>query len=142
MSDNKIAVFFYGLFMDESLLDSRGVHPSRTTAGYVDGYRLRIGRRATLVPDQGSRAYGVLMTIEHDDAAALYADESVSDYIPEPVSVTLPGGAIEPAICYNLPPGKLEGANPAYAAALLQLATRLGFPGDYLETIRRDGHPD
>lgn len=81
------------------------------------------------------------MTIGRQDATALYSDESVSDYVPEPVSVTLPSGVIEPAICYNLPPGKLEGANSAYAESLLQLATNLGFPDEYLDTIRMEGYP-
>lgn len=142
MSDNKVAVFFYGLFMDESLLASKGIDPSHSTVGYVDGYRLRIGKRATLVPERASRAYGVLMTIGRLDATALYSDEAVSDYVPEPVSVTLPSGVIKPAICYNLPPSKLEGANSAYAESLLQLATSLGFPDEYLDTIRTEGYPN
>jgi hypothetical protein len=139
MSENSVAVFFYGLFMDESLLASKRIHPSLTTIGYVGGYRLQIGRRATLVPEQYSRAYGVLMTIERDEARSLYSDETVADYVPETVSVTLPSGAVESAICYNLPPSKLEGANSAYADALLLLATRLGFPKDYLDKIRIEG---
>lgn len=142
MNDNKIAVFFYGLFMDESLLASRGIVPSRSMVGYIDGYRLKIGKRATLVANGAGRAYGVLMTIERQDATALYSAESVSDYVPEPVSVTLPDGTIEPAICYILPPGKLEGANSAYADSLLQLATKLGFPDEYLDIIRVTGAPD
>lgn len=139
MNDNKVAVFFYGLFMDESLLASRGIDPSRSAIGFVDGYCLRIGKRATLVPKQSGRAYGVVMTIGRQEAMALYSDESVSDYVPEPVSVTLPSGDVETATCYNLPPGKLEGANPAYAKSLLQLASRLGFPDAYLDSIRIEG---
>jgi len=142
MNDNKVAVFFYGLFMDGSLLASKGIVPSKSTVGYIDGHRLRIAKRATLVPKQAGRAYGVLMTIGRQDATALYSDESVSDYVPQPVSVTLPGGVIVPAICYNLPPGKLEGANSAYAESLLKLATDLGFPDEYLDTIRMEGYPD
>ena len=103
--------------------------------GYVDGYSLRIGKRATLVPDEASRAYGILMTIRNDDAEALYSDESVADYVPESVSVTLPDGTLEPAVCYNLPEGKLEGTNAEYAKALLELAADLGLPGAYLRQI-------
>ena len=142
MNENNVAVFFYGLFMDESLLASRGTCPSRSVIGHVDGYRLRIGKRATLVPERDSRAYGVLMTLGRHEATALYSDESVSDYVPEPVCVTLPGGVTEQAVCYNLPPGKLEGANPAYAKALLKLATDLGFPDEYLDKIRMEGQSD
>jgi hypothetical protein len=85
MSEKTAEVFFYGLFMDVSVLASKGIEPSITTIGYVDGLRLRIGRRATLVPEPGNRAYGVLMTVERDALDDLYSDESVADYIPESV---------------------------------------------------------
>jgi hypothetical protein len=136
MSDEELAVFFYGLFMDEELLSSKGVSPSRTTVGHVDGYGLRIGSRATLVPDDSSRAYGVLMVLRVDDVRAMYADPSVVDYVSEPVSVVLQDGTIESAACYNLPERLLTGANPEYASSLLELAGKLGLPDDYLEQIR------
>lgn len=136
MSANRISVFFYGLFMDESLLASKGVHATEPTIGYVDGYSLRIGERATLLPETGSHAYGVLMKIASEDVAALYSDRSVADYIAEPVVVTLSGGIQVSAMCYNLPAEKLRGTNPEYAAALLALATKLGLPDSYLRHIR------
>lgn len=139
MEAENVAVFFYGLFMDKSLLASRGITPSRATVGHVDGYGLRIGRRATLLPDETSRAYGVLMTIRTEEAKALYSDKSVADYVSEFVTVTRPDGTLEPALCYNLPASKLEGTNSEYANSLLLLAGELGFPGDYLEQIRRQG---
>ncbi len=136
MNSEEVAVFFYGLFMDESLLASKGISPSRSAVGYVDGYALRIGRRATLVPDPGKRAYGVLMTLHADDVKALYSDESVADYIPVTVSVSLPDGKTQSAACYILPEGMLDGTNPEYANDLLNLATGLDFPDEYLLQIR------
>jgi len=136
MDSEEVAVFFYGLFMDESLLASKGIRASKATVGHVDGYTLRIGRRATLVPDHANRAYGVLMSLRAADVRALYADKSVADYVSEPVSVVLPDGTLESAVCYNLPGRKLEGANPEYANALLALAARLGLPDEYLQRIR------
>ena len=140
MSKGTVDVFFYGLFMDKALLGSKSIRPSRETTGYVDGYGLRIGRRATLVRESGHRTYGVLMTIGRDEATSLYADATVADYVAEPVSVTLPNGIVEPAVCYNLPPNALEGSNAVYAQRLLVLATKLGFPEDYLDRIRAQGH--
>jgi len=136
MIDTETAVFFYGLFMDTNLLASRGIEPSRAEIAYLDGYGLRIGRRATLVRQNSDRAYGVLMYIGHRQVLDLYAQESVADYLAEPVTVTLASGGSEPAICYNLPASKIEGANTDYAEALLRLAIRLDFPQHYLETIR------
>jgi hypothetical protein len=136
MNSEVISVFFYGLFMDESLLASKGIIPSKATVGYVNGYRLRIGRRATLVPDDGNRAYGVLMSLRADHVRALYSAESVADYVAESVSVVLPDGAVASAVCYNLPESKLEGANSEYANSLFILAGKLGLPDDYLQHIR------
>ena len=122
--------------MDESLLASKGICPSESTIGYVDGFGLHIGKRATLLPEANSRAYGVLMKIAAEDATALYSEPGVSDYVAEPVVVTLPGNIRVSAVCYNLPATRLTGTDPEYAAALLTLATRLGFPDSYLGHIR------
>ena len=122
--------------MDESLLASKGVHPTESTIGYVDGFCLHIGKRATLLPDAKGRAYGVLMKITSEGAAALYSEQSVADYVVEPVVVKLPGDIQVSAVCYNLPAASLAGANPEYAAALLTLATKLGLPNSYLIQIR------
>jgi hypothetical protein len=129
-------VFFYGLFMDESLLASKGIRPTESVIGYVEGFSLRIGKRATLLPEANSRSYGVLMKINPDDAAALYSEPSVADYVAEPVVVNLPGKIRVSAVCYNLPPTRLAGTNPEYAKDLLKLATRLRLPDSYLEQIR------
>lgn len=139
MSSNSTAVFFYGLFMDESLLETKGITPSSSAIGHIDGYRLRIGKRATLLPDPNGRAYGVLMTITRDEAKALYDEPSVADYVPEAVTVTLSDGPTERAVCYNLPASQLAGTNPAYAESLYSLAQTLGFPQTYLDVIRAEG---
>lgn len=136
MSTNDVSVFFYGLFMDESLLASKGVHVRESAIGYVDGYGLRIGERATLLPESNSRAYGVLMKIASEDVAALYSEQSVADYVAEPVVVTLSGNTQVPAVCYNLPAKKLAGKNPEYGVDLLALATKIGLPDSYLNHIR------
>ena len=59
MSDRRIDCFFYGLFMDVDVLQHSHVVPSNPRRAYIDGFALRIGRRATLVPSPGARAYDV-----------------------------------------------------------------------------------
>jgi hypothetical protein len=76
------------------------------------------------------------MTLRAADVRALYSDESVADYVSESVSVVLPNGTVESAVCYNLPKRNLEGANPEYANSLLILAGKLGLPDNYLQQIR------
>jgi len=123
--------------MDESLLATKSIEPSEVNLGFVDGYCLRIGERATLVRRPGSRAYGAMMDIAPSEATELYAEESVADYLPEPVNVELMDGTQVEATCYNLPSDKVTGANKKYAESLLDVATRLDFPDSYLDQIRQ-----
>lgn len=119
------------------MLAEHGIVPSEVSSGFIDGYGLRIGERATLVRQQDSRAYGVMMNISQSEAAELYAEDSVADYLPEFVIVELVDGKQVEATCYNLPGDKVTGANREYAESLLEVATRLAFPDSYLEEIRQ-----
>jgi len=136
-SPRRIAVFFYGLFMDADLLRSKGANPQNPRAASLSGFALRIGQRATLVPDPQGRVYGMLMDLTHEEVDRLYAEESVRIYRPEAVITELSDHSRVAALCFNLPaaPGPDE-ANPAYAAKLRDLARRLGLPADYVERIR------
>lgn len=130
-------VFFYGLFMDREVLAGRDISAAEIGPGFLDGFALRIGERATLAHQAGSRAYGIVMAINPHAVAALYAEDSVADYKPEFVQVELTNGATLDASCYNLPANRIAGTNKEYAARLLALATRLGFPDAYLDEIRQ-----
>ena len=123
--------------MDEDLLQAKGVKPAQVSVGFVNGYGLRIGERATLVRCPDSRAYGAIMDIASGEAKDLYADDSVADYLPESVTAELMDGTRVEAICYNLPGDKIAGANKDYANSLLDVAIRLGFPDSYLDQIRQ-----
>ena len=123
--------------MDEDLLKAKGIQPAEVRVGFVNGHRLRIGARATLVPHPDGRAYGVMMEIAIGAAKTLYAEDSVADYLPEPVTVELMDGTRVEATCYNLPGDRLTGANKRYADSLLDVATRLEFPESYLDQIRQ-----
>jgi len=56
-------VFFYGLFMDEELLHAKGVKPESAEHAAVDGFALRIGQRAALVPTPGGRVHGLVFSL-------------------------------------------------------------------------------
>jgi hypothetical protein len=132
-------VFFYGLFMDEGLLAKKGIVPSDAVVGYVDGFGLRIGERATLLRSAGTRAYGVMMEISSVEVKNLYSESSVADYVPEPVTVQLIDGSQVEASCYILPGDKITGTNKGYAEALLDVAKELDLPESYLGEIRQAG---
>ena len=137
MASRRIEVFFYGLFMDVALLRRQAVVPACARRAFVEGFTLRIGQRATLMPAAGARAYGMLMALTHHDLAQLYAAPGLQHYLPEAVlAQTLEGEAV-PALCYNLPePPRAGDRNPAYAAQLKAVLQGLGFPAAYVASIQ------
>lgn len=136
-------IFFYGLFMDRSLLTEKGLHPETIGLAVLPDYRIHIGERATLVPSASSRAYGVVMELPEPEAQALYSEPSVREYVPERVRVKrLDTGEAVEADCYNLPrESGLTGANPAYANELSRLVEALGFDSAYAREIATFGEP-
>jgi hypothetical protein len=135
--EGRVEVFFYGLFMDEALLRSKGLSPESRRTARVENFRLVIGARASLVPCAGACVYGVLFSLTRVEAEALYSEEPVKAYRPVPVSARVCYGGVVDALCYNLPPPHAaEGSNPAYASKLRALAARLGLPPEYVASIR------
>jgi DNA-binding IclR family transcriptional regulator len=133
----KIDVFFYGLFMDEDLLRSRGATPANLRLASVSGFQLRIGDRATLVPSPAGRVYGLIASLSHAELERLYSEPGVSAYRPEAVLAELPNGDVVAALCFNLPePPSAGERNVQYASKLRSLAERLDFPADYVASIR------
>ena len=124
-----VAVFFYGLFMDAELLRDQGLHPRDPHRAAVAGMELRIGRRATLVPNDAATAHGMVMTLSHAEIDRLYSEPSVASYRPEAVLSRLEDGSSLPALCFNLPiPPKSSERNPDYERQLAALGHRLGLP--------------
>jgi hypothetical protein len=132
----RIAVFFYGLFMDAGALRRRDIHPAHLRTARVHGFSLRIGQRATLVPDPEGEVFGVLMELTHDEIDRLYSEPSVRAYRPEAVICEFPDGAHVAALCFNLPePPSPDERNVDYAEQLRDLARHLGLPARYVDGI-------
>ncbi|WP_417317627.1 hypothetical protein [Emcibacter sp.] len=129
------AIFFYGLFMDISLLREKGFSPSEPVMAYVDGFGLRIGERATLVKSKNERAYGLVMTLSDEDVTSLYNETSVADYVPEKVHAFDTNNNAMEAIVYNLPKELLSGRNISYAHSLAVVAKKAGLPTAYINEI-------
>ena len=136
MSERSIEVFFYGLFMDVDVLHEKQITPVTPRRAYVDGFALRIGERATLVPFLGARAFGMLISLTHRDLSQLYSGPGLEHYRPEAVVVKTLDGESVPALCYNLPDAPLpHERNPEYVARLQAVLRRLEFPTDYVESV-------
>src|SRR3981081_528266 len=101
MTERWIDAFFYGLFMDVDILREKQMKPVNPRAACVDGFSLRIGERATLVPSPGARAFGMLIALTHRELSELYSGPSLEHYRPEGVLVRVLEGESVPALCYN-----------------------------------------
>ncbi len=136
MTDRRIDGFFYGLFMDSEVLRARQVAAVNPRRAYVEDYALRIGRRATLIPVPGARAYGMVFALSHDELERLYTAPGLEAYRPEAVLVHVLEGEVLPALCYNLreAPGPGE-SNADYAARLRAALGRLEFPAEYIASV-------
>jgi hypothetical protein len=136
MTDRCVDVFFYGLFMDSDILRESQVAAVNPRRAHVDGYLLCIGRRATLVPTPGARAYGMVFTLTHDELEKLYTAPGLEQYRPEAILARSMEGEILPALCYNLreAPGPDE-TNTEYAARLRAVLDKLEFPLEYIASI-------
>ena len=137
MSERRADVFFYGLFMDQDLLRSKGLQPDNVELASLLGMTLRLGERAALVPDPASRVHGVVMTLTLDELERLYSDPGVQSYRPQAVLVRPQSGGFLAALCYNLPDPPAPGArNPEYAEKLRVVGKKVGLPREYVASIK------
>ena len=133
----KIDVFFYGLFMDESLLQAKGLQPTNLRKASVQGFELKVGSRASLVPASAGRVYGIVASLSHSEVEQLYSDPSVRAYRPEALLARLSNEEVSAVLCFNLvEPPSADERNPEYASKLRALAAKLGFPAEYIASIR------
>lgn len=136
MSERRVEAFFYGLYMDLDVLREAGVAPLAPRKAYVDGFALRIGRRATLLPSAGARAYGMLYAVTHAELERLYTAPGLEQYRPEAVIARPLEGTPTPALCYNLREApRPQERNPDYAERLRRALTKLEFPPDYIASV-------
>jgi hypothetical protein len=136
VSDRRIDAFFYGLFMDRDILRKAGVEPNNPRRAYVEGFALRVGQRATLVPSGGGRVYGMLFALTHAELDRLYAAPGLEQYQPEAILAQPLVGTPLPALCYNLREVPQPHERDSEYAARLQRALReLDFPAEYVASV-------
>lgn len=122
--------------MDVDILRDNQVIPANPRAAYLEGYTLRIGQRATLLPSSGGRVYGMLIALTHAELERLYAGPGLEHYRPEAVLARTLEGTPTPALCYNLREAPLpDERNPDYAVRLQGVLKKLGFPPEYVASV-------
>jgi hypothetical protein len=129
-------VFFYGLFMDETILRAKGLEPRSAEQASVDGFALRIGQRATLESRAGGSVHGMLFSLTLAELSTLYSEPSVEAYRPHAILARLPDGQSVPALCYSLPHPSPSETNPDYVAQLRAVAEKVGLPREYIDSLQ------
>lgn len=123
--------------MNVNLLEDLGLHPEAIGPAVLPDFQIRIGDRATLVPNPGSMSYGIVTELSDNEANALYTRQGLSDYRPETVdAILVHDRSVQHSFCYNLPQDALGSkANAEYAKKLSTLVLELGFPPAYGDEI-------
>jgi hypothetical protein len=137
MAEPRVWTFFYGSYMNTSVLAEAGLRPDRFLVARLAGYEIRIEPRANLVAAPGGEVYGVLAEATHAELARLYAhaqDVLGETYVPHPVLVETDEGA-RPALCYISPSMAPRAAERAYVDRILAPARQFGFPAEYIARL-------
>lgn len=122
-------VFFYGLFMDESVLRAKGVRPRAPRKAIVRDYQLRIGQRAMLCRQPSSQAFGMVYKLTDSEIDSLYAEPGLEMYSRECIVATFEDGSSSEVTTFNLSDKMgTDEPNREYVAKLRLVLERLGFP--------------
>jgi hypothetical protein len=132
MPDKLHDVFFYGLFMDERVLQEKGIHPRASRRAVVHGHQLKIGQRAMLLAQSSSQAFGMVHTLNEREISSLYDAPGLQVYRPETVVATFEDGSTSTVTTFNLPETFVdEEPNVEYAAKLRSVLELFGFPDTF-----------
>lgn len=138
MSETRVWTFFYGSYMNRSVLREAEVVFEVFEVARLDGYDIKIAPRANLVPSAEHCVFGVLARASHAELARLYAhakDVLGETYLPHPVMTQLQNGDWRPALCYIAPSMVPRPPDPAYVDRIVAPARELGFPEWYVERL-------
>ena len=92
-------VFFYGLYMDEEILKSKGILIRNQKSAYINNYALRIGNLATLVRKEGAITYGMVYAMTQKEVHSLYEGIGLNEYVTEALLCTLDDGSKVATLC-------------------------------------------
>lgn len=122
-------VFFYGLYMDEEILKSKNVKPREKVLAFAKGFKLKVGKMATLLRDKNSRAHGIVYSLTYEEIDKLYKNSGLTDYITEAILVeTKEGKEIVALSCILLNPPKEDESNDKYLKSLIECMSKYDLP--------------
>ncbi len=119
MAESKVNVFFYGSFINRTVLAEVNLIPDQ-----VD-----------LVRSDQHSVYGIFCQATHAELDRLYSQPWVGTYLPEAVLVETSGGRLVPALCYIAPSPAVAPAADDYLDRIVGPACEYGFPAWYIARL-------
>lgn len=139
MKEPQINVFFYGSYINFSVLAEVDIAERPHQVARLPGYRLIISPLANLVEDDSSEVFGILTKLSHRELDRLYKEHAQAKlggtYLPEAVIVLTGENTTTPALCYLSNSIVSSPPDPAYVERILNPAREYGFPSEYLKHI-------
>ena len=138
-NNNRVAVFFYGSYMNFDVLMNLGISKREYHVGQLPGYELTIGSAANVVKNGLERVFGIVTQLTHDELDTLYSSEAQAklgaQYMPEPVLVMTANRNIVPSLCYIAYDRVAGLASAAYIDTILSAARKYDFPQSYIHHV-------
>ena len=134
----RVVTFFYGSYINPSVLREVELVPDRFEVARLPGFDITIRPLANLVPSDEHTVYGVLAEATHAELARLYdhaRDVLGGVYLPRPVVAETLVGHLVPALCYISPGLDGSSPDPAYVGRIVEPARDHGFPEWYIERL-------
>jgi hypothetical protein len=131
----KVWVFWYGSYINLSVLGEVNLMPDAFEVARLSGFDIQIAPRANLVRSDRDCVYGIVATATHEELARLYAhaEEVLGEqYLPEAVMIETRDGKWMPVMTYICPSMAPRPAERAYVDRIVEPARQLGFPGWYI----------
>jgi len=128
-SENRLVdVFFYGLYMDEDILLTKGVKIRNPRKAYVKDYVLRVGKMATLLRTKNNEAHGLVYELTHKEIDILYKDSGLSEYVSEAIEIQVENKSIPALVCNLITPPLEDEINEVYVEKLFVCMKKYKLP--------------
>jgi hypothetical protein len=139
MNAKKVWTFFYGSYINLSVLKEIGLIPQQYEPAKLNGFEIYIQPRANLIPSNQHCVYGIAALLTHDELTCLYAHtkEKLGEiYLPEAVLIETWEGSFRPALCYIAPHMESRAAEKEYVDRIVNPAHDFGFPDWYIQKLK------
>ncbi len=123
-----VDVFFYGLYMDEEILLSKGVEIRNQRKACVKDYVLRVGKMATLLRDKNKETHGLVYELTHKEIDILYKDSGLNEYVSEAILLQVDNKSIPALVCNLITPPLEDDKNEAYKEKLITCMNKYNLP--------------